>query len=194
MMTHPAIESLTAFISISTELKTLLSSKLTRQEYSPNQILVGGGQRATCIYFVEKGLLRSYYKRKSAEITRDFFQTGDFLIPPNFFRKTSCKDYIEAVDFTIVYTLIYEDLMEILKHHTEFHRSMLEILEYQYEKSMQRDQFLRITSAVERYRLFHSRYKTVSELATLPMISSYLNISRKHLSRVKNHEAFKKEK
>ncbi|WP_207531802.1 Crp/Fnr family transcriptional regulator [Desertivirga arenae] len=192
MTIHPIFVRLTELTSISTETKTSLVASFIRQVYSPNQILLGGGQKAGCIYFVEKGLLRSYYQVKSNEITRDFFADNEFLIPGNFFSRGISTDYIEVMDRSIVHLISYEDLMLVLKDNPELNQGIRELLEYQYERVQQRDQFLRINSAAERYRLFLSRYRSIADRATLPMLSSYLNMSRKHLSRIKNQEAYRR--
>ncbi|WP_207424318.1 Crp/Fnr family transcriptional regulator [Desertivirga brevis] len=192
MTIHPIFVRLTELTSISTETKTSLVASFIRQVYSPNQILLGGGQKAGSIYFVEKGLLRSYYLQKSNEITREFFTDNDFLIPGNFFSRGVSSDYVEVMDRSIVHQISYEDLMLVIKDYPELNQGIRELLEYRYERVQQRDQFLRINSAAERYRLFRLQSRFISDRATLPMLSSYLNMSRKHLSRIKNQEIFRK--
>ncbi|NKI27971.1 cyclic nucleotide-binding domain-containing protein [Arenibacter sp. 6A1] len=81
------------------ELNDILSH-FTKEHVQKNQLLVKEGEICRQLYFIEKGMGRSYYlKEDGKEVTQWFFGVGNFMSrADNFFNQCPSFYYLEVLE------------------------------------------------------------------------------------------------
>jgi len=153
------------------------SKKITFQR---NEIVAETGKICNYIFFIRKGMLRSfYYDRKGKDIT-NWFANEDMIITAaeSFFRRKPSFLRIEATENTTVRAISYDQLEEAFKKHPSLERFgrlvMTEIMIY-----------LQVKSAEERYHELIKTHPDIFQRAKLGHIAGYLGITQQSLSRIR---------
>lgn len=72
------------------------------------RVLVDLGQVSPSLYFIEKGVMRTYYLRGSEDITSLLVSDGDVVcIAESFFLQTLSREVLETLEDTTVYSISY---------------------------------------------------------------------------------------
>lgn len=73
------------------------------------RILVGQGQVSSALYFLERGVMRTYYTRGSEDITSLLVADGGVVcIAASFFGQAPSEETLETLEDCVVYSLSYE--------------------------------------------------------------------------------------
>jgi CRP-like cAMP-binding protein len=73
------------------------------------RVLVDLGQVSPSLYFIEKGVMRTYYLRGSEDITSLLVSDGDVVcIAESFFLQKLSREVLETLEDTTVYSISYE--------------------------------------------------------------------------------------
>jgi CRP-like cAMP-binding protein len=72
---------LTDLIQLTEPEWDILKDKLIRKEHKAKSIIIGEGIIADCVYFIEKGLLRTYYLQDGKEVNTYFACNGQWSSP-----------------------------------------------------------------------------------------------------------------
>jgi CRP-like cAMP-binding protein len=82
-----------SIIPLSEEIKTALAFYLKIEQFEKKTHLLKEGQICNNIYFIEQGLVRSYYTKDGNEICSWFMKEGDVIISVDSFynRKPSLQ-------------------------------------------------------------------------------------------------------
>jgi CRP-like cAMP-binding protein len=150
------------------------------------ELLLREGQVCKYIFFVEKGLLRSYYYDEESEITTWFMKENDFVISvKSFFLQEKSVEFIQAIEDCSLYYISYEELNKLyLKHHS-FCLIGTVLTQQYYIKSEDRLLNLRQNSALARYKFLINNHPDIMNRCTNKMIASYLRITEETLSRIR---------
>ena len=180
-------EFLLKFVSFSQDELDEILSHFTKEQVQKNQILVQQGQICRKLYFIEKGLGRSYYlKEDGKEVTQWFFGSGEFMSSADsFFKQNSSFYYLEALENSILYSIPY-DKMELLltKYHNmeKFTRILaIEMLGH----IVQKVNAIQFQTARQRYDYLISEFPDIYDRVPLGNIASYLGITQETLSRIR---------
>ncbi len=160
------------------------SKKITFQR---NEIVIETGKTCNYIFFIRKGMLRSfYYDRKGKDIT-NWFANEDMIITAaqSFFRREPSFLRIEAIEDTVVRAISYDQLEEVFKKYQSLERFgrlvMTEIMMAVGKKAI----YLQVKSADERYHELIKTHPDIFQRAKLGHIAGYLGITQQSLSRIR---------
>ena len=169
------------------ELHTILSY-FKYETHSKGHQLLDVGQICNKLYFMEKGLVRSFYvNEKGKEITIWFFNDEGFLTGvDSFFQQKPSMNTIELLEDSVLYSITYSELNMLFdKYHAmeKFGRLLsLQLLSDVVEKLNE----IQFHTAKERYNLMLKKHPKITSRAPLGHIASYLGITQETLSRIRS--------
>jgi len=97
---------------LSPALQQYLLDTLNTKTYRKKSLLLAEGQVCRHIFFIRKGLVRSFYYDGTAEISSKFMKEGEIIVAAgSFFKQTETDELLQAVDNTTVWCLSYDDFL-----------------------------------------------------------------------------------
>ena len=173
-------------IKVTDEVKQLITTSFQYEEVPAKTILLNNGDYCRKIWFIEKGILRTFYDHEDMEVTSWFYienQTCSSWY--SFFSQQVTYESIEALEDCQLYSIGYQDYQRLLSEHHMLERygrllaeSQLSFLDSYYKAY----QFL---SAKERYDLLVGYIPNIELRVKLGYIASFLGISQATLSRLR---------
>jgi len=136
------------------------------------------------LYFIEKGLIRTYYLNNGKDITHEFFDQHSFLGPVDcfYYNKPSLYGFEALEEITVRVTtydkMIDSKLMEI-SGMKELEKS---IILNQLTQSSNKGLGTHIETALNRYNFMLEKHPDILLRAKLGHIASYLGITQQTLS------------
>lgn len=185
-MKEELIKLLDSIFPLSDELKTQLSFYLKSEQVRKKMHLLKEGQVCNYIYFIQQGLVRSYYIRDANEVNCWFMKEGDIIISvDSFYKKKPSLEYIQAIEDTTVYFIHYDELQLLYKRFMEFNVVGRVLTEKYYQLSEERLLSMRKQKASERYEFLVAHHPAIVERVPKKFIASYLGITVETLGRIK---------
>ncbi|PTT71378.1 Crp/Fnr family transcriptional regulator, partial [Chryseobacterium sp. HMWF001] len=158
----------------------------TEKKLRKNSFLLESGQHNISKFFVNKGLLKSYYIDKSGKEHILQFAEADWWITDYkaFFNGTEATIYVDCVTDCELLSITKENLEKLAK---EFHK-----LEYffrvksniGYVASQERILSMLKLTSTERFEHFLEQYPNFTQKIPKYLIASYIGVSREMLSRI----------
>ncbi|MBR4840520.1 MAG: Crp/Fnr family transcriptional regulator [Paludibacteraceae bacterium] len=184
------LETFHLTIPVTQEVLTELASNFTIETFRSGDIIEKPNTKKSRWYFIEKGLVRTYFYREDAQVTVMFFSEGSCLsVFEKYYYNEPSKFYIEAIEPTQIYALDKKDGDRLRSKYlsvAELHRKMLT----QYLMSAQEHlDLLKYESAEARYEKLMERIPDI--LLRIPSIyvASYLGLTPETVSRVRSRLA-----
>ncbi|UOY08268.1 Crp/Fnr family transcriptional regulator [Muricauda sp. SCSIO 64092] len=161
----------------------LFAGNLVEHHFRKHHVLTRPGVRDNSVYFIEKGIARSYLLIKGKEITNWFTKEGDVVFSSNaLYYGSPGFEYIEILEHSHIYSIsidkmntLYESNIEIANWSRCLHQEVL--LKMQ---ALHIDRFT--LSAKERYEKFCKESPDLINRINLGLIVSYLGMTQQHLS------------
>ncbi len=171
---------------LSPEAIAFIESKVEQKSIKKGTLLLRNGDLCNYFYFVNSGILRSYYLQDDKEVTNWFALENDFATSIySFISRNQGYECIEAVEDTELEMLSYNSLQEIYSRFPEAERTGRLIIENYYIHLEERVINLQFKSAKERYERLLERYPGIILRAPMGNIASYLGITQETLSRIR---------
>lgn len=172
---------------LSLELESALLKSFRQQEVKKGAMLLHEGNACKELWFLAKGLLRSYHNIGDKEITSRIMFTGHIVISPgSFFTQTPATESIEALADCTLATLSFSYLQNIYEKYPEFNLHTRIITEQYFAKQEQRLYLLRKHDASAKYQYFLEHYAAFLQEIPQKYIASFLNIAPETLSRTRS--------
>ena len=164
----------------------LLKYCFKQQTFPAKTIIIQAGRFDNQVYFIEKGLTRSYCLVDGDEHTTWFSKEGDITFGLLcLYHNTAGFEFVETVEPTIAYSIpinilnkLYDTNIEIANWSRVIHQECLLTL-----------QCVRIDNltmtAKERYNVLLKRFPDICQRVNLGYIASFLGISISTLSRIR---------
>lgn len=157
-----------------------------KEEHPKGTVLVREGQIAPKMYFIEKGIMRTFYYDKDKEVTSWFYVEDQFVSSwHSFYAQSASFENIELLEDSVLYSIGFSDYQALLQKDAAFGvfgRKLAEkfivALDY-FSKSYQ---FL---SARDKYNLIYKTFPGIDQRVSLGMIASIMGVSRESLSRLR---------
>ena len=174
------------FIELSEELKSELSQRIKPIEFKKGELVLDARHISTKSYFINKGILRTYFIKNGKEISEYFSGTDEWVNSPKSFMQRE-KDiyYIDAIETTEAYFINVNDLVYLFDNFPEMERYARLSMGTVFGHFMERITSIRFTSAKERYNHFQKAYSNIYHRIPLGMVASYLGITQETLSRIR---------
>jgi CRP-like cAMP-binding protein len=171
------------------ELNDILSN-FTKEHVQKNQLLVQEGQVCRKLYFVEKGMGRSYYlKEDGKEVTQWFFGPGVFMSSADsFFKQSSSFYYLETLEDSILYSISYERVDLLLSKYHKMEKFFRLLAIDMLANIIQKVNAIQFQTAKQRYDYMISEFPNIYDRVPLGNIASYLGITQETLSRIRRND------
>ena len=160
---------------------------LGKKEFKAKTAIIKEGAVAKKLYFIESGLLRTYYLLDGKEIST-YFACGDQFMSvfSSFIGQSPSFETLEALEDTRVYQLSYDDLSRLYQEHSVFEKLGRVLAEKTYLCTINRTLTLQTKTAKEKYLDFIENYdKKIIQRVPQHQIASFLGITPESLSRVR---------
>lgn len=161
-----------------------------KEKVKKNEMLIKEGQVCNKLYFVERGIGRSYYLTKEGrEVTQWFFGINSFMSSvDSFFQQSPSFYYLEVLEDSILYSITKKNMDLLLaKYHNmeKFIRLLTIETLVQFVHKLNAIQF---QTAKERYGYMLAEFPDISHRVPLGHIASYLGITQETLSRIRKSD------
>ncbi|QHT68943.1 Crp/Fnr family transcriptional regulator [Rhodocytophaga rosea] len=179
-------ETVNQFLPLSAESKQALSAILQRMELPKGHVLVRAGTVCHYIYFIEKGLSRTYYLKEDKDVT-DWISTENTFACSivSFITRKPDRRIIELLEDSLLWAIHYQDIEQLYKNHHEIERFGRLVTSHGLVQMQQRFDELHFATAHERYKHLIETSPTIIQRVPLGMIASYLGITGETLSRIR---------
>lgn len=186
MLYQNIITSIRNYYPLSDESLNLLVEHFTAHHFPAKRLIIRAGVIDRNVYFIEKGLTRSYCLVDGDEHTTWFSKEGDITFGLLcLYHNTAGFEFVETVEPTIAYSIpinilnkLYDTNIEIANWGRVIHQECLLTL-----------QCVRIDNltmtARERYDVLLKRFPDICQRVNLGYIASFLGISISTLSRIR---------
>jgi CRP-like cAMP-binding protein len=189
-MRNPVLAMVANIIPLSKTLERAISNNLTFIKTEKKDILLKEGEICDYLYFVKKGLLRSYYEKDDQDITNWFLMENDLAISLlSFYRRQPSFETIEALEDCELYSIHYDALMALYAKYPIFNTVGRVLTEEYYCRSEEKTIGLRRQSAAEKYADFMIQSPELFNRVPKKYIASYLGVTTETLSRIKAYKS-----
>jgi CRP-like cAMP-binding protein len=174
------------YIKLSSSLKSELANRIVFKTFKKGELVHDASKVCTKSYFIQKGILRTYFIKDGKEISEYFPAEGEWSNSPRSFRTRKLDIYyIDAIEDTEVFCLKVNDLMYLFDNFPEMERYARLSMGTVFGHLLERITSMRFTTAKEKYNHFIATYHDIHHRIPLGMIASYLGITQETLSRIR---------
>ena len=166
--------------------RRIVMRSLTRKRSVKRAVLLHEGETAGELFFVGRGLIKTFYKKENKEIVTAFTCEGGVVLnAESLMRQEPSKLNIVTLEPSIVYSWPYERILELSEQERDIRMFYRRIVEWLLA-NLQADQTTwRFESALERYKHFLKTQPDVARRAPLNDIASFLAMAPETLSRMR---------
>ncbi len=164
----------------------LLLDSITLKSFPPKTKLQDHYKISNKIYFVEKGVARTYYLKNGKEITYWIACENDFVgSMASFFMQTPGNKIVETIESCTLWEFEYHKLQQLFDTNEELARAGRLFANYAISLMEERFDNLHFNTAKERYDLLMEKHPELIQRVPLGMIASYLGVTQETLSRIR---------
>ena len=161
-------------------------SKLSRQEFSKNHIILKTGQIEDYLSFVETGIIRYYIPKLENDLTFTFVFDNSFVSGyDSFLTRKPSTCHIETLTKTILWRLSYTDLQTIYNETKIGNLIGRQASESLFLKKSKRELSLLNETAEQRYLNLFTDQPHLIQHIPLKYIASYIGVTPQALSRIR---------
>jgi len=170
-------------VDLDPETHTAIDEAFKTEFYPKGSLLIKPDSFSSKVFFIEKGLIRTFYYKEDRDITQFFFDAGSFTAPLNsiFYGKSEPYGW-EALEDATVKTIHYKELEALFvkipaMQQMSFYAAIdvLNVFAIKLES-------LQFQTAEQRYKSMLKMYPGILLRAPLGQIASYLGITQQTLS------------
>ena len=187
MMKSKLLETINQTVAVSNELSQQLINRFEKRNIPKGEILLKEYQISRHLYFIESGLVRTYYYHKDKEITSWFYGEGQFATSWYSFYSTHASfEFIETIEDSTVYALGKDNFKDLMDSFREFERFARILAEQQLGFIDFYSKGYNYLSAREKYDDLLRYIPDIELRVKLGQIASFLGISQETLSRLRS--------
>ncbi|MDI9365588.1 MAG: Crp/Fnr family transcriptional regulator [Flavobacterium sp.] len=175
-----------SIVPLKTEVLAEIGEILEFKTLKKKELLLKEGQTSKHIYFIEKGLIRSFYTETDAEITTWFMKENDLIISvKSFYMQVPSTESLEAIEDCELYYISHQSLNALYMKCHSFNTIGRILTQHYYMLSEDRLLNLRKKEAITRYKHLLQYHPEIILRSPLKYIASYLGITIETLSRLR---------
>ena len=179
-------ETVSQFISLSDEGKSALTHVMKRYEFPKGKILVQPDTVCNTIYFIEKGLTRTFYFKDNKDITDWISPENTFAVSIiSFITRQPDRRGIEVLENSVLYALDHTDMEGLCNNYHEIEKLSRHLIGFGLVQVQQKFDDLHFTPALQRYQTMMITNPSLINRLPLGMIASYLGMTQETLSRIR---------
>ncbi len=181
------VRQIQSIVSLPPELVEFFYARLTVKKVERRQHVLWDQEVCDYIYFVKRGLLRSYADSGELEVTNWFMKENDiFTVPFSFYQRLPSFERVQAIEESELVCLHYQDIQTIYKKFPFFNLAGRLVTE-QYIVALSRYNFIsRLRPSEARYQHFLLDFPDLLGRVPDRDIASFLGMTDTHFSRVKS--------
>jgi CRP-like cAMP-binding protein len=165
--------------------KALLDS-IEKKTYPAKTLLQDQNKISNKIYFVEKGIARTYYYKDGKDITYWIAAENDFVgSMSSFFMRIPSNKIVETIENCILWEFEFDRLENLFASNEQLGKTGRLFANYGISLMEERFDNLHFNTAKERYQVLLEKQPKILQRAPLGMIASYLGITQETLSRIR---------
>jgi YD repeat-containing protein len=169
---------------LSDEVKERFQQNLKRFVIPKGRILVDLGQVSPSLYFIEKGVMRTYYIRGSEDITSLLVSDGDIVcIAESFLLQTLSNEVLETLEDTIVYAISYDAYRKLVEQDSYMATLAVKLLEQHLINFTDRVKVFKYLSVEERIAYYVNQPSSLFRRIPDHYIATYLGTTAATFSR-----------
>lgn len=168
----------------------LLTSSMEEHLFPARTILIHAGKFDRQVYFIEKGITRSYIIHDGKEITTWFSMEGDAVCGSwDLYRNKSGFEFVETLEKTRAYAITIDTLNRLYESNIEI-ANWMRVLQQENFLWLQDIHINRLVLSVkERYLELLDRFPAIFQRVNLGHIASYLGTTLPTLSKIRSESA-----
>lgn len=180
------INSIRQFYPVSDKSINEFKAQLERKVLPAKELFIEGGKMNNYVYFIEKGICRSYCSLDGEEVTSWFSREGDITFALlALYRNKPGFEYVETLEETIVYTIRIDSLNKLYSSNIEI-ANWGRVVHQECVLSLQTRRIERLQkSAKERYEILLKEQPDLFSRVKLSYLASYLGMTPQHLSKIR---------
>lgn len=174
------------YITLSSSLKKELAARIVSKSFKKGELIHNADTICKNSYFIQKGLMRTYFIKDGKEITEYFSAESEWVNSPRSFTQQQLDIYyIDTLEKTECFCLNIKDLGFLFDNFPEMERYARLSMGTVFGHFLDRITSMRFTTAKEKYQHFCETYHDIYPRIPLGMVSSYLGIAQETLSRIR---------
>lgn len=139
------------------------------------------------LFFLQKGVVRSFYQKDYKEINTEFFFENEFFTAfTSFLTQEKTNLYFQCIEQCDLISIPKTIIDKLLREDTKWNILLNNILAKEYIKKCRRESSFLLLDANERYHYFLKQFPDADTRIPLFHIASYLGISPETLSRIRS--------
>lgn len=172
---------------LSSPLKEYLVKNLKSRQYEKYALLLQEGEICNKVWYLRKGLVRSFYYRQDHEVTTWFMTEGHALLATkSFFDRLESRYYIEALEPCDTYYLEYPDVLYALEHYPEAMDIRTKVSDFYANLIDQRVRATSVLNAIDKYHYLEKHFSYLIGRVSLRYLASYLDMDLRTLTRIRH--------
>lgn len=175
------------FTRLSSESAGALRAALKKSEFAKGHVLVRQDSVCNYLYFIEKGLTRTFYVKDGKDVTDWISAENSFSCSIiSFITRKPDRRIIELLESSTVFSIHHNDLENLYAKYHDIERLGRLIISSGLVQMQKKIDDLHFVTAAQRY---HNLMETTPKIilrVPLGMIASYLGISQETLSRIRS--------
>lgn len=172
-------------MQLTKSVKRALEKVATVEVFEKREMIVSAGAVCTKMYFIEKGMIRSYSENQEREMTEWIYFPGDFTSCwESIFYNQKSEENLEAIAETKVIAIDYQDLEKLFVEYPQLEhwwRKLMEGYALDYKRF---SQYMRFATASEKYEFYRNNFPETTGVK-LGYIASFLGMTQETLSRLR---------
>jgi CRP-like cAMP-binding protein len=174
-------------VSASLEAELRRACRFTKKK--KNEFLIFEGEVCRYAWFLQKGLVRCYYKRDEREVTTFFVEEDHMIVLfKSLFGQKKSLYNIQALEDCELYGIGYEDILHVLETYPEARHIRTIIADRHSNLKDIRTRAISGLTARERYRYFEKHFPHLLGRVKLEYIASYLDMDIRTLTRARKRK------
>jgi len=174
------------FTPLTEEALSSLIRASSAKTYRKGQYLLKKGQVCTHLFFVEEGLIKSFYNKDGKPFVMRFFaENVMFSVFDSYIPQEPSKFALIALEETTVRAISYASMEQLCSKHHCIETFLRKLLSIATIKMAKRIKEMLDTDSAARYNLFLKENSNIVQRISLADIANYLGITQQSLSRIR---------
>jgi CRP-like cAMP-binding protein len=180
------IEAFGSMVELPDDVESAFLSIAEKKEISGKQLLHPEGKPCMEIYFIEKGVARTFYYRDGKDITYWIAAENEFIgAMASFFSGTPSNKSVETLEDSVLWAFNYHKLESLYSASREFERMGRLFACYGITLMEKRFDDFHFLSAKQKYEHLIQKHPRIVQRVSLGIVASYLGITQETLSRIR---------
>ncbi len=180
------ITALRQYTTVSADLENRITQVFTEKKVDKQAELLKEAGYCNHFYFIESGLLRSYFLQDGKERTYWFYAEDQFCTAwYSFYTGEPSFETLEAIEPSTLWAISKTDFEALADTHREFERFARKFIEIQYAVMDNITKNFQDLTATEKYESLTASMPNLDQRAKLGQIASFLGMSQETLSRLR---------